>query len=182
MLAPGSGYQPAGGTSVGTSSCYWPWIPLVVELMAAGHLTPDHRPFVRNQATSDLSQLTAHERHSEFMVHSGMEASKWDTSRTRTLPTNAVPLHDLKADGLVSGQPRAVIWDHVLATVDLPWNGPIRSSLEVVNALGTQLSGVTASNLRRTSDVSTPRAPSSTAAGSGGWRARIWASTCWAET
>ena len=49
-------------------------------------------------------------------------------------------------------------------------------------SLGTQLSGVTASNRRRTSDVFTPRAPSSTAAGSGGWRVRIWASTCWAVT
>ena len=47
-------------------------------------------------------------------------------------------------------------------------------------SLGTQVSGVTVSNRRRTSDVFTPRAPSSTAAGSGGWRARIWASTCWA--
>jgi hypothetical protein len=138
---------------------------------------------VRNRATSDLPQLTANERHFEFMVHSGLGASKWHTSNTQTLPTNAVPHHDLKADGLVSGQPRAVIWDHVLATVDLASNGPIRiPSLEVGNALGTQLSGVTASNLRRTPDVSTPRAPKSTAAGSGGWRARIWASTCWAVT
>ena len=48
--------------------------------------------------------------------------------------------------------------------------------------LGTQLSGVTASNRRRTSDVFTPRTPSSTAAGSGGWRVRIWASTCSAVT
>jgi hypothetical protein len=43
---------------------------------------------------------------------------------------------------------------------------------------GTQLSGVTLSNRRRTSDVFTPRAPSSTAAGSGGWRVTICASTC----
>jgi hypothetical protein len=49
-------------------------------------------------------------------------------------------------------------------------------------AWGTQLLGVTASNRRRTSDVFTPRAPSSTAAGSGGWSVRIWASTCWAAT
>src|ERR1700749_1969441 len=47
---------------------------------------------------------------------------------------------------------------------------------------GTQLSGVTASNRRRTSDVFTPRAPSSTAAASGGWGVSIWASTCWAVT
>jgi hypothetical protein len=33
------------------------------------------------------------------------------------------------------------------------------------------------SNRRRTSEVFTPSAPSSTAAGSGGWSARIWAST-----
>jgi hypothetical protein len=46
----------------------------------------------------------------------------------------------------------------------------------------TQLSGVLVSSRRRTSDVFTPRAPSSTAAGSGGWRVRIWASTCWAVT
>ena len=64
-----------------------------------------------------------------------------------------------------------------------PRNGPIRTpSLEVANGAGTQLSGVTAFNRRRTSDVFTPRAPSSTAAGSGGWRVRIWASTCWAVT
>jgi hypothetical protein len=63
------------------------------------------------------------------------------------------------------------------------WHGLIRTpSLEVVNCARTQLSGVTASNRRRTSDVFTPRAPSSTAAGSGGWSARIWASSCWAVT
>ena len=38
---------------------------------------------------------------------------------------------------------------------------------------------MTACNRRRTSDVFTPRAPSSTAAGSGGRKVRIWASTCW---
>ena len=50
-------------------------------------------------------------------------------------------------------------------------------SLEVVNVAGAQLLGVPASNRLRTSDAFTPRAPSSTAAGSGGWRVRIWAST-----
>ena len=47
---------------------------------------------------------------------------------------------------------------------------------------GTQPSGVGACNRCRTSDVSTPRAPSRTAAGSGGCRVRIWASTRGAVT
>ena len=59
---------------------------------------------------------------------------------------------------------------------------PSGRCLANVPCLGTQLSGVTASNRRRTSDMFTPRAPSSTAAGSGGCRLRIWASTCWAVT
>jgi hypothetical protein len=45
------------------------------------------------------------------------------------------------------------------------------------DSLGTQLSGVIASIRCRTSDVFTPRAPSTTGAGSGGWTVRIWAST-----
>ena len=56
------------------------------------------------------------------------------------------------------------------------------SERNVKAALRTQLSGVTASNRRRTSDVFTPTALSSAAAGSGGRRVRIWASTCWAVT
>jgi hypothetical protein len=73
--------------------------------------------------------------------------------------------------GQLSGEQRSARYAHFVANPCIRWR-----------SLGTQLSGVTASNLRRTSDVSTPRAPKSTAAGSGSWSVRIWASTCWAVT